>query len=61
MSEVIVKLNADHIKVKGGEYVRDIVRCRDCKHWQYGKDHCALHDMGMWVEDFCSFGERKDR
>lgn len=32
MKEVIIKLTSDHIKVKGGEYVRDLVRCKDCKH-----------------------------
>ena len=61
MSEVIAKLTSDRIKVKGGEYVQDLVRCEDCKHWQYGKDHCALHDMGMWADCFCSLGVRKDQ
>ena len=61
MIEVIVKMNADRIKVKGGEYVQDLVRCKDCKHWRYGKAHCALHDMGMWADSFCNFGERKDQ
>lgn len=28
--EVIVKMTTDHIKVKGGEYVQDLVRCQDC-------------------------------
>ena len=44
MSEVIVKLNSDHIKVKGGQYVQDLVRCKDCKFRPikedaYGADH----------------------
>ena len=62
MTEIIVRYKDgnDHMAVRGGEYVRDLVRCRDCKHWQYGKDHCALHDMGMWAEDFCSYGERRE-
>ena len=29
MSEVIVKLTSDHIKVKGAEYVQDLVRCAE--------------------------------
>ena len=33
MSEIIVKLTSDHIKVKGGEYVQDLVRCKECKWW----------------------------
>lgn len=32
MKEVIIRLNSDHIKVKGAEYVRDLVRCKECKH-----------------------------
>ena len=33
MKEVIVKLTSDRIKIKGGEYVQDLVRCKDCnKH-----------------------------
>lgn len=32
MSEIIVKLTDSRIKLKGGEYVRDLVRCKDCKH-----------------------------
>ena len=60
MTEIIVRYKDgnDHMAVRGGEYVQDLVRCKDCKHWQYGKDHCTLHDMGMLAEDFCSYGER---
>ena len=36
----------------------DIVRCKECRHWAYGKDLCTLHDMGMMADDFCSYGER---
>ena len=31
MKEVIVRLTSDRIKIKGGEYVQDIVRCKDCR------------------------------
>ena len=41
------------------EKVQELVRCKDCKHWSYGKDLCNLHDMGMVADDFCSYGERK--
>lgn len=43
-------------KIKG----IDLVRCKDCKHWSYGKDICNLHDMGMVADDFCSYGEVRD-
>ena len=38
----------------------DIVRCKSCRHWAYGKDLCTLHDMGMMSDDFCSYGEKSD-
>lgn len=39
---------------------QELVRCKDCKHWSYGKDICTLHDMGMMADDFCSYGEVRD-
>ena len=62
MSEVIVKLTADHIKIKGGEYVQDLVRCIDCK-W-YNGNNCTIIPWrnGLVVAiDFCSHGERRDQ
>lgn len=65
MSEVIVKLTDNHIKVKNGEYVQDLVRCEDCK-WQYECDNTVqiTHRDGNNMSlkfvpiDFCSYGER---
>ena len=28
--EIIVRMKSDHIKVKDGEYVQDLIRCKDC-------------------------------
>lgn len=62
MSEMIVKLNADRVKIKGCEYVRDLVRCRECKHNTCYKDepYCGLHQIGMYANDFCSYGEKEE-
>lgn len=62
MSEVIVRLKDRHIKVKGGEYVQDIVRCRECKYWR-NKDPQQIPTASimcghMHPDDFCSYGER---
>lgn len=63
MPEIIVKMG-DHIKLKGGEYVRDLVRCKDCKY-----DHKCSHNIirpskGGGVIycslEYCSEGERAD-
>ena len=32
MSEMIIKLKQNHVKIKGCEYVQDLVRCGECKH-----------------------------
>ena len=65
MSEIIVKLTGSRIKLKGGVYVRDLVRCKDCEHGQsynmFGSRYCLKHnDVAVRDNDFCSYGERKD-
>ena len=62
MKEAIIKLNSDHIKVKGGEYVRDFVRCQDCKHWVYNFNGCSRNPCTepWYATDGCTYGERSD-
>ena len=57
MNEVIVRIKGDHLKVKGGEYVQDIVRCKECK-FLLQSECIALHTL-VKVDDFCSYGERE--
>ena len=68
MSEIIVKLNSDHIKIKGGEYVADLVRCKECRYW---KAYETWSECERWTDDpyetaktnaddFCSYGERRE-
>lgn len=71
MPEIIVKMG-DHIKLKGGEYVRDLVRCKDCRWYErdiYDREagvcfnpHKCTKTLGFEVlnEDYCSYGETKD-
>lgn len=61
MSEMIVKLNADRVKLKGCEYVRDLIRCEKCKHWcmgdyVYGICYRCPNTRQMRYDDFCSYG-----
>lgn len=42
-----------------------IVRCKDCKYWDYEVDNdvgfCARTEDSDWnADDFCSRGEKKD-
>lgn len=37
--------------------VVEVVRCKDCKHWNKGD--CYRLEMSM-EDDFCSYGERKE-
>ena len=60
--EMIVKMNTDYAKIKGCEYVLDLVRCEDCK-WYVpvnNSDHGACGGIGgrtVYPDDFCSEGE----
>ena len=62
MKEAIIRLNSDHIKVKGAEYVQDLVRCKDCKHSPQNTKEIPLHDScyTFKADDFCSYGERRE-
>lgn len=61
MREIIVRYNDgnDHMAVRGGEYIQDLVRCKDCK--KHGTSACSLWD-GMTTEDYmwCCYGEERD-
>ena len=64
MSEIIVEME-DYIKIKGGHYKQDLVRCKDCKHKereQPGMVYCPMI-VGSWVPDdhFCKWGERGEQ
>lgn len=52
-TEIIVSMDK-RIKIKGGHYVQDLVRCKDCKHFTYCENDCCL------PENFCSQGEREE-
>ena len=64
MKEVIVRLTSDHIKVKGAEYVQDLVRCKDCKHGKYRKGRleyiCLVGADAHEADFFCKYGEVRD-
>lgn len=40
------------------EDVTPVVRCKDCKYWDYGD--CYRIELSR-PDDFCSYGERKGR
>ena len=35
----------------------EVVRCKDCKHYN---NMCLMTDDGTSLDDFCSYGERRD-
>ncbi len=42
------------------ERLRELVVCKDCK-WQGNDTDCPMFDPKMMkVDDFCSYGERKE-
>ena len=58
--EVIMRLTSDHIKVKGGEYVRDLVRCSECDVAHICNMAPKLIAEAEGEDGFCSFGEVRD-
>ena len=61
MSEIIVKLTGSRIKLKGGEYVRDLVRCKDCK-FIYLDNHIwkCPWTIPSGFDGYCSYGKAKE-
>ena len=60
MPEIIVNMKKDYIKVKGGEYKQDLIRCKDCKHcmiFNNGEPECSHHNMIVDDYYFCADGE----
>ena len=58
--EIIVKMDK-HIKLKGGTYVRDLVRCKDCIHHADFLPMCKIHGMSTPIgkdDDYCIYGEK---
>jgi hypothetical protein len=49
------------------EDVVEVVRCKDCKYWENGKDYepyCNHFDSTLsdtTENDFCSYGKRKEQ
>lgn len=44
------------------EWVGELVRCKDCKHWYADADTgmaCEYTNMGQPEDGFCNWGERK--
>ena len=69
MREIIVRYNDgnDHMAVRGGEYVQDLVRCMKCKYARNIENEWICEHLsgmaGLNVlvndDDFCSYGERR--
>ena len=63
----------DMIKREPAADVVEVVRCKDCKHWRHETDgmidhyecavFCGCYGKGYLTgaDDFCSYGERKEK
>lgn len=41
----------------------EVVRCKECKHWNEEDHWCNIRDSYGWdytPDDYCSYGERKE-
>ena len=62
MAEIIVNMKSDYIKVKGGEYKQDLIRCKDCKYFlevNNAPSECGSTGLDVMEDDFCSYAEKK--
>ena len=62
MAEIIVNMKSDYIKVKGGEYKQDLIRCKDCKYFlpvNNAPSECGSTGLDVMEDDFCSYAEEK--
>ena len=63
--ELLHALKYDRLQYDNGyrDGMRDanaeLVRCNDCVH--YDKSWCELHDTKMLSDDFCSYGEQREK
>lgn len=62
-TEIIVKMDK-HLKLKGGTYVRDLVRCENCKWYvpvnNSGHGFCGdIHGRTVYPDGFCDEGEEE--
>lgn len=39
---------------------RELVRCKDCKHWEQSNGHCPFNSIFTNEDWFCADGERKE-
>jgi hypothetical protein len=65
MAEYIVKYTmtmSKSGKTERYDKVGEVVRCKDCKHWNGETHGCEMHSSvePWWETDFCNYGERKD-
>ena len=60
-TEIIVKMDK-HIKLKGGSYVRDLIRCKDSKYFipvNNAPSECASTGLDVMADDYCSYAEER--
>ena len=59
--EIIVKMDK-HLKLKGGSYVRDLIRCKDCKYFlpvNNTPSVCTTTGLDVMSDDYCSYAEER--
>jgi hypothetical protein len=60
--EMIVKMHTDYAKIKGCEYIRDLIRCEDCKYFipvNNAPSECASTGLDVMADDYCSYAEER--
>ena len=64
MNRAILLVGAEVIRHRIDAPTIDLVRCRECKYYirdeENDDDYCGIHSIGIYADDFCSYGKRND-
>ena len=59
--EYIVELREEEAdELMNEHWVGELVRCKDCKHWEQQTGHCPYNSIFTHSEWFCADGEKDD-
>lgn len=61
--ERIVEYEDIHNEKCHGHPIGELIRCKECKHWNEEDHWCNIRDSYGWdykPDDYCSYGERKE-
>lgn len=61
----VPEIEAVKLAIEGLQFQQELVRCKDCKHWDLSMSYGYARMCEHWQDTmreygYCSFGERRD-